>query len=237
MHSPSIERFESSSTSATPSPATPLPHDALAAAAGALARGLLVFDTDARVLAHNSAALHLLATRVALGLEAIRGLPGAMRLSGRDTALLSSVEQGVHDLVSDRPAASGRADTPRPTRALLLRADPGDAALVLHLCALPRAARTGAETDHAVLGTLVDLARRPRIDSRRLCELFDLSVASARVAEAYLRVDSVKDAARLLGISANTVKTHLATVYERTGCTRQSQLVRLLMALAEGDSV
>jgi DNA-binding CsgD family transcriptional regulator len=53
------------------------------------------------------------------------------------------------------------------------------------------------------------------------------------VAEAYLRVDTVKEVGVMLGVSANTIKTHLAAVYQKTGCTRQAQLVRLLMSLSE----
>jgi DNA-binding CsgD family transcriptional regulator len=98
--------------------------------------------------------------------------------------------------------------------------------------AIVDAARAANGAHGAVLGRLTALRRPLRLDCTRLVELFDLSASSARVAEAYLRSDTVKDVARELGISTNTVKTHLATVYARTRCSRQSQLIRLLMTLS-----
>ena len=84
-----------------------------------------------------------------------------------------------------------------------------------------------------VLGTIVDRSVAPRVALSMLRDLFGLTESEARVAEAYLRVDTVKDVAEQLGVSVNTVKTHMAATYLKTGCTRQAQLVRLLMTLAE----
>ncbi|MEI7443808.1 MAG: helix-turn-helix transcriptional regulator [Burkholderiales bacterium] len=198
-------------------------------------RGLLIFDADARVLAHNVAARDLLHDRSSLRLVPLPGVPGgAMRLTGPDGAAQAAIEDAVHDCAS---AALGlpTSDPSARRRSLHLRPPGSRLGLALHLTPLgPLAAAPRAQAA-AVAGTLIDLSRQPTLEGPQLTALFGLSASSARVAEAYLRADSVKDVARRLGISTNTVKTHLATIYERTGCTRQSQLVRLLMALAEGD--
>ena len=221
----------------SPGPAARPGLQALAAAAQALQRGLLVFDSDARVLAHNAAAARMLEDDAQLALVPLHGVPGgALRLVSADASLQSAIEQAVHDCAMPASTPIFGLETPAAARALQVgrtRSAPG---LVLHLCALRETERADFAGEAAVTGTLVDLSRRPSIESTKLAQLFDLSVSSARVAEAYLRVDSVKEAARVLGISTNTVKTHLATVYERTGCSRQSQLVRLLMALSDGEA-
>jgi len=225
--------------------ASSLPHDAvlMQAAADAMHRGMLVFDTDARVLACNRSASRTLDALTTVSLVPLAGPPGSsptLRLAARDASLQADIEQAVAECAACGPAVVGRAaSTGRCARTLLLHLNEGQPSLVLHLARLDDCwpPVPAAPLTPAVLGTLVDRARVPRLDAYRLAELFDLSASSARVAEAYLRVDSVKDASRVLGISTNTVKTHLAAVYEKTGCSRQSQLVRLLMTLASVEPV
>jgi DNA-binding CsgD family transcriptional regulator len=223
-----------------------LPKDValLGIAAERVNRGFLVFDADARVLACNAAAWRTLRAQPDLLLVPMAGPPGgALRLRAQPPGLQGDIEQAVHDCAcADRvpgPFGPARDDVQRPARILQLARHAGRPALMLHLSRL-NGGPADPQRDRpvpAVLGTLIDRGRPLQLDARLLGELFDLSAASARVAEAYLRVDSVKDAARALGISVNTVKTHLAAVYERTGCTRQSQLVRLLMSLADSDAL
>jgi DNA-binding CsgD family transcriptional regulator len=42
----------------------------------------------------------------------------------------------------------------------------------------------------------------------------------------------VVETASALGVSANTIKTHLRRVFEKTGTTRQAELARLMASLA-----
>ena len=228
-------------------PASALPRDPglLGEAAERVSRSLLVFDADARVLACNAAARRTLAAHPWIGLAPLGGPrgAGAMRLLVHGTARHGDIEQAVHEcaaaagaITAGGPVGPGAGEAARAVRTLHLQGGSSSPGLLLHLSGV--VSRPSRETHRsgvpAVLGTLIDRTRPLQLDLRRLGELFDLSASSARVAEVYLRVDSVKDAARMLGISANTVKTHLAAVYERTGCSRQSQLVRLLMSLADG---
>lgn len=190
-----------------------------------------MFDADARVLAHNAAALRLFDAHTSLRLSALPGIPGdAQRLTGPDGPLQTCIEQAVHECAMSA-SRSPRAGVAPERSAKTLHLAQADAAtgLVLHVSAIVDAARAA---NGAVLGRLAELRRPLRLDCTRLAELFDLSASSARVAEAYLRSDTVKDVARELGISTNTVKTHLATVYAHTRCSRQSQLIRLLMTLS-----
>lgn len=217
--------------------AASVPNDAMADAANAIPRGLLVFDCDARVLAHNAAAARMLGRGAPLALVPMPGGPtGVMRLAGSDPALQAAAEQAVHECATSSGSLAFGTESPSAARSLRIDTAAAGRGMVLHLVPVRRPmCPGGAGADaSAVIGTLIDFGPPEQLQVALLAQLFDLSTSSARVAEAYLRVDSVKEAARQLGISANTVKTHLATVYERTGCSRQSQLVRLVMSLRTG---
>lgn len=65
-----------------------------------------------------------------------------------------------------------------------------------------------------------------------LQELFGLTAAECRAAIQVLLGGTVKDAAARLGVSVNTVKSQLQAVYAKTRTSRQTELIRLLLALA-----
>jgi DNA-binding CsgD family transcriptional regulator len=65
-----------------------------------------------------------------------------------------------------------------------------------------------------------------------LSHLFGLTSAERVLAEHILSGDSVCDAQAALGITANTVRTHLKSIYRKTGAHNQADLVRLLKELA-----
>lgn len=72
-----------------------------------------------------------------------------------------------------------------------------------------------------------DMARLARIAALR--ERYDLTQAEAALAVEMLRGDGRLAAAARCGISINTARTHLMRVFEKTGVTRQAELVRLLL--------
>jgi DNA-binding CsgD family transcriptional regulator len=62
--------------------------------------------------------------------------------------------------------------------------------------------------------------------------VFDLSDGQASVAIYVSRGLGLKEIAKELGISVNTVRTHLTRIYEKTGVNSQTALVRLLLSVA-----
>jgi DNA-binding CsgD family transcriptional regulator/PAS domain-containing protein len=58
--------------------------------------------------------------------------------------------------------------------------------------------------------------------------LFDLTPAEARVARKLASGLAVDDIATAAGVSPNTTRTHVRGVLEKTGCSRQSEVVALL---------
>lgn len=67
--------------------------------------------------------------------------------------------------------------------------------------------------------------------TRALEQAFGLSVAEARLVNVLCAGGTLAEAADKLGISPNTAKTQLASVFSKTGTSRQSELVALVAAL------
>ena len=58
---------------------------------------------------------------------------------------------------------------------------------------------------------------------------YGLTPAEALFAVEIAKGDGLLAAARRLGVSRTTVKTHLAHVFDKTGVRRQAELVRLIL--------
>ncbi len=225
--------------------------DAIASASGApllalavdtLKQGLMLFDAIGHVIGVNAAARRSIEQRSEIELAASAEPPhDRIRLLVKRSATQLALERALRACLL--PAASAlqsptlralASRDPRPAQALILSYDSGQPELILQLSPIAPQSTPQSPGPHAcVLGVLIDRNCSPSLEPTMLRDLFGLTDAEARVAEAYLRVDTVKEVGVMLGVSANTIKTHLAAVYQKTGCTRQAQLVRLLMSLSE----
>ena len=71
--------------------------------------------------------------------------------------------------------------------------------------------------------------------------VYGLTPAEARLASLVVDGHDPASAARALGVSANTVKYHLKTVFDKVGVGRQADLVRRVLAdvggLAEPETL
>lgn len=66
-----------------------------------------------------------------------------------------------------------------------------------------------------------------------LQELFGLTAAEAGFAVEIARGDGIRAAAQRRSISDSTARTHLARIFEKTGTSRQAELVRLLVQCSQ----
>ncbi len=73
-----------------------------------------------------------------------------------------------------------------------------------------------------VLGT----ATRPSIEHSRLRQSFGLTPAEARLLGALIAGERLPDYARRHGVSPTTARTHLRSLFDKTGERRQSDLIR-----------
>ena len=96
-------------------------------------------------------------------------------------------------------------------------------------------ARTGPAADLANTGRtwalviLQDMARQRMPRGATLRKLYKLTPAETRLAEALLDNQTVEGYALSVGVSRNTVRTHLANLFAKTGTRRQAELLRVLM--------
>jgi DNA-binding CsgD family transcriptional regulator len=60
-------------------------------------------------------------------------------------------------------------------------------------------------------------------------ERFDLTPKEAGVLQTVVEVGGVPQAADVLGLSAATVRTHVTSIFDKSGVRRQADLIRLLM--------
>lgn len=79
-----------------------------------------------------------------------------------------------------------------------------------------------------VLAVTHDPARRLSPDGRALSALYGLTGTEAKVASALAEGHSLASVAACLGIASGTVRTHLKSVFRKTGVSRQQDLVRVI---------
>jgi DNA-binding CsgD family transcriptional regulator/PAS domain-containing protein len=65
-----------------------------------------------------------------------------------------------------------------------------------------------------------------------MAKLYRLTQAELRVLFAIIEVGTIPETAPVLGISEATVKTHLRHIFEKTGASRQADLVKLVASVA-----
>ena len=84
-----------------------------------------------------------------------------------------------------------------------------------------------------VIVCVTDLAADRPVPRQRLRELFGLTGAEADVALALFDGAAPREAAGRLGVSVNTVRVHLARLFDKTGTHRQAELMRLIARATE----
>lgn len=87
---------------------------------------------------------------------------------------------------------------------------------------------TGKEPLAMILLVAMDEEWAPRSDALRV--LFGLTPAELRIAEAISSGLTVREIAERYGLAHATVRTHLRSIYAKTGTRRQPELVRVVMA-------
>ena len=79
---------------------------------------------------------------------------------------------------------------------------------------------------------ITPVQREATTDNSLLKGLFDLTPTESKVAEALTHGLSVKQVSEKYRISNETVRTHLKSIFSKTGVNRQSQLVAVLSGVS-----
>ena len=173
----------------------------------------LVFDERGKVLAAN----HLIET-----------MTSYIHWRARDRVSLK--DKAADQLLRDAIATIDLDGDPG-VRSFPVRDVDTDAMMVVHVIPIRLSARDIFIRCAAVLVlTAVTLPQAPPVELVQ--SLFDLTPAEARVARNLASGKTVEDIAADGGTSANTVRTHVRGVLQKTGCNRQVDIVALLTTIS-----
>jgi DNA-binding CsgD family transcriptional regulator len=186
---------------------------AASATLAAIGLAALVLDETGKVLAAN---------------KLIEALDGYIRWRAHDR--ISLCDKPSDELMRGAIAAIAQSGDESVTRSFPVRNIESEEAMVVHFIPIRLSARDifvrGAA---ALVLTPVTLPQAPPVELVQ--SLFDLTPAEARVARSLASGKTVEDIAAESRISANTVRTHVRGVLEKTGRTRQAEVVALLTGI------
>lgn len=189
-----------------------------AATLDGLSVGALLVGGDLSIVHANEAARAMLAARDPVASE-----------RGR----LAVAFEPAQRLLAQAVAAAGRdeREIDRAGLGIAVRREAGPA--MLHVLPLRYGAVRSRLAQRAVAAVFVVPAAASRpAPEQALATLFDLTPMEAKVFSLLASGLSVEDAARALGVAQSTVRTHLHQLFEKTGTSRQAELVKLAAALA-----
>jgi DNA-binding CsgD family transcriptional regulator len=145
------------------------------------------------------------------------------RLALRQEIVPGQLEAAVAEANVD--GADGRRGLGIPTRTR------DGKSVALHVLPLERRQTPTGIGSRAVAAIFVsDVAAPLRLPADAVALLYQLTPAETRVAELLAKGETLPAIAAQLGSSPHTVRTHLNRVFDKTGCHRQADLVRLLSA-------
>ena len=187
-----------------------------AALCSRLAIGVVLVDRQGRVLEANEGARAVLAKGEVLTL-----VEGRLRLADeRQARELAALIQANAD------AASGAA--PAAAHALRLTRDSGRG-VGLIIRPAPSAPQLGAALRGAAVVIIADPDQAVAPPRQALVELFQLTPAEAELGVLLAQGLDLDEASQVLGVAKNTARAQLRAIFAKTGVTRQSALVRLLL--------
>jgi DNA-binding CsgD family transcriptional regulator len=192
--------------------------DRLEQTVDALSAGVFLTDNDGRIIYMNKSAEHQIKTG------------NALQITNRR---LAAIDQNANAALARAVAAKDCTDAVVVSRrSALALPDGSGAGYLASVLPLDGGARRELMAPfRASAGVFVqDPIAAPRTDGEAFARLYGLTGAELKVLLTLAPGLTAKDAAGALGVREPTIKTHLQRIYEKTGMSRQSELVRLLLS-------
>lgn len=181
-----------------------------------LAIGVLIVDGGGRILGINATGRDIMGARN--GVAARNGYLSCERQ--RDAAKLRSVLDAV---------AMGGGGGHDSSKAVSISRDEGLPALQLVVSALPNPAGTGAGAPNRLAVFIWEPERPVQPRNEWLNDLYGLSRVDGEIAAMLCNGMTPEEVAARQHASIHTIRAHLKRIFLKTGATRQSALVRLLL--------
>jgi DNA-binding CsgD family transcriptional regulator len=144
------------------------------------------------------------------------------RIQAIDPATAEALARAIGAAVANGIGAAGNADA-----RIVLDQDPRADRLNLYVCPLPPGAVDGEPGLPPCAMVFIDrTSRRIRLDERLLGRLYGLTPAEARLAMALVNGAELRGYAEALSISYYTARAHLRSIFQKTGHSRQADLIR-----------
>jgi DNA-binding CsgD family transcriptional regulator/PAS domain-containing protein len=189
-----------------------------AATVEALTVGVVLADEDSKIVHTNGTASAMLASGDPIVVQHGRI---AVQSATTTSTLQSAIAQAAKDEATLGQKGIG---IPIPR----LGGDP----LVIHVLPLRCSHMRSGLIQRAAAALFVTSASGPpRLPHDALIQLYDLTPAEIRIFELICEGQTRTDISASLGVSVATVKSHLVHVFQKTGCRRQVDLVRLAKSL------
>jgi len=192
----------------------------LADALDELASGTVIVDSNGRII-HANAAAH----RLIFEADVLRALNGHLSVHDPEGG------RALRDVFA--AAQAGDLAVGKNGVAIPLTARSGDC-YVAHVLPLTSGARRIAGVSYSAVAAL--FIRKAELDlpspPEAVANMFALTAAEVRVLFAIVQIGGVPEVAPVLGVSEQTVKSHLHHLYEKTGAKRQADLVKLVAGYA-----
>ncbi|MBL0157309.1 MAG: helix-turn-helix transcriptional regulator [Bryobacterales bacterium] len=126
-----------------------------------------------------------------------------------------------------------RGPNPAPIRLSIRRQSGGAPYLVFVQAGTPASTPPMSLALPTALVTLIDPARdSTAVDTAMLRQAYHLSGSEARLAAQLVAGLTPKDAAEASGVAISTIRTQLRSLFAKTGCSRQSEVVKLALRMA-----
>lgn len=177
----------------------------------------IVLDENGRLLNASARARELLARN-----DGLRLVDGGLRLAERGDT--QSLQEAIAQVLANQ-----RSGGPSLPRALRVKRPSGAADLGLVVRAVPRNQWSEGKAVPSVAIFVSDPDQQSEAPLAVITQLFGFTPTEATLALLLVNGLTLDEAAAELNVSRNTARTHLRSVFAKTGVSRQTLLVRLIL--------
>ncbi|WP_171939418.1 LuxR C-terminal-related transcriptional regulator [Herbaspirillum rubrisubalbicans] len=197
-----------------------------------LPSAVLLLDHQGRVGFANGAAKNMLTLGDGLYLRRLNRTVETYELVGETSAVNKAIKIAIDSTLNASPL-----EIRHFSKSLAVPHLSSTENYVLQFSALGMHNEFGGEDSmFAAIIFISDGAARVRIDLDTLQAVYGMTPMEARVAASLVEHESAKEVADFLGISANTVRTHIQNIYAKLSVDTRTRFVKVMLGTANGRS-